>query len=122
MTKLYFSTDHEYIRVDGGEAVLGISDYAQSQLGDIVFVDLPEVGAKFAKGDEIAVIESVKAASEIYAPVDIEIVAINEELEGTPDLVNSAPMDGGWLAKVKIADGTSFDDLMDDAAYQAHIA
>lgn len=120
MSRLY-SSDHEYIASNGDEATIGISDYAQSQLGDIVFVDLPAVGASFKKGDEFAVIESVKAASEIYAPADLTVIAINEELSATPDLINSSPEDNGWLIKAKIDDESALSDLMDEAAYQAHI-
>lgn len=122
MSKLLFTQDHEYVRTGDGDAVVGISDYAQSQLGDIVFVELPTVGTKFEKGAEMAVVESVKAASEIYAPVSLIITAVNSELDGAPDLVNSAPLTEGWLVKATLVDDAALDTLMDEAAYQAHIA
>ncbi|MCB1517160.1 MAG: glycine cleavage system protein GcvH [Hyphomicrobiaceae bacterium] len=117
-----YTEDHEYVRQDGTTGTVGISDYAQSQLGDIVFVELPNVGASFSKGDEIAVVESVKAASEIYAPVSGTISAVNDALSGSPDLVNSDPMGEGWLIKMSIDDAGELDGLMDEAAYTDHIA
>ena len=94
---LYFTQDHEWIRLDGDTATVGISDYAQEQLGDVVFVELPDAGRTVKKGDEAAVVESVKAASEVYAPVSGEITAANDALTGDPSLVNTSPMDEGWL-------------------------
>jgi len=122
MSKTLFSTDHEYVKLDGTSATIGISDYAQEQLGDIVFVELPAVGASFKKGEEIAVVESVKAASEIYAPVSMTVTEINQDLEGDPARVNTDAMGEGWLIKVTIDDASELDDLMDQAAYSAHIA
>jgi len=122
MGKTLFSTDHEYVKIDGNSATIGISDYAQEQLGDIVYVELPAVGASFKKGDEIAVVESVKAASEIYAPVAMTVTEINKELEGDPAKVNENAMGEGWLIKVKIDDESDLNDLMDQAAYNDHIA
>jgi len=122
MTKKFFSSDHEYVIADGGSAAIGISDYAQDQLGDIVFVELPEVGASFKKGDEFAVVESVKAASEIYAPVDFTITAVNEALSESPDQVNSDAMGKGWLIKVTLDNTEQLNDLMDESAYATHIA
>ncbi len=122
MTRLAFSQDHEYVRADGDTATIGISDYAQDQLGDIVFVELPAVGTSFKKGDEIAVVESVKAASEIYAPLDCTITQVNEALADAPDQVNADPMGEGWLVKVSISDASQLDELMDEKAYAAHIA
>jgi len=122
MTKTVFSTDHEYVTADGNSATIGISDYAQDQLGDIVFVELPEVGKSFKKGDEFAVVESVKAASEIYAPIDFTIVGINEKLTENPEQVNSDAMGAGWLIKVSIDNSEQLNDLMDEAAYAAHTA
>lgn len=116
-----YTEDHEYVRQDGATGVIGISDYAQSQLGDIVFVELPAVGTSFSKGDEIAVVESVKAASEIYAPVSGTISSVNEALGGSPDLVNSDPMGEGWLVKMSMSDAGELDSLMDEAAYKYHI-
>ena len=116
-----YSKDHEWIRVDGDQGVVGISDYAQESLGDIVFVELPEVGASFSSKDEVAVVESVKAASEIYTPVGGEITAVNEDLAGDPSLVNSSPMEGGWFYKIKISDLSELDRLMDEAAYNKYV-
>ena len=96
-----YTKDHEYIRVEGDTAVVGISDYAQAQLGDVVYVELPSVGKALAKGAEAAVVESVKAASEIYAPVSGEVVAVNPELEATPGTVNEDPAGRGWFLKIR---------------------
>ncbi len=121
MTKTYFTEDHEWIRVEGGIATIGITDYAQEQLGDIVFVELPEVGKKLARGDTAVVVESVKAASDVYAPVDGEITEANEALSSDPALVNSAAAGDGWLWKMKLADESQLTGLMDEAAYNSHI-
>jgi glycine cleavage system H protein len=121
MTKTYFTEDHEWIRVEGGVATIGITDYAQEQLGDIVFVELPEIGRKLAKGDTAVVVESVKAASDVYAPVDGEITEANEALSADPALVNSAAAGDGWLWKMKLADESQLNGLMDEAAYNSHI-
>lgn len=112
-----FTPDHEYIRVEGSTGVVGITNYAQEQLGDIVFVELPAVGKAVKKGDEAAVVESVKAASEIYAPVSGTVTEVNEALTGEPGLINSAPEAGGWIYKIAIADAAEIDTLLDDAAY-----
>lgn len=116
-----FSTDHEWVRVDGDVAVVGITDYAQSQLGDVVFVDLPAVGRQVEQGGEAAVVESVKAASEVYAPLSGEVVAANEALATEPAKVNTDPMGEGWFFKLKLSDPAELDGLMDEAAYQAHL-
>ncbi|MGJ0512709.1 glycine cleavage system protein GcvH [Methylocystis sp.] len=121
MTDLRYSKDHEYVALDGDLATLGISDYAQSQLGDIVFIELPEVGKKVTKGKEIAVIESVKAASEVYSPVSGEVVEVNPELGETPALVNDDPLGRGWLIKVRVSDPGECASLMDDAAYSSFL-
>jgi glycine cleavage system H protein len=121
MTDLRYSKDHEYVALDGDVATLGISDYAQSQLGDIVFIELPEVGKKVAKGKEIAVIESVKAASEVYSPVSGEVVEVNPELGETPALVNDDPLGRGWLIKLRVSDAGECASLMDDAAYSSFL-
>ncbi|MGE3246722.1 MAG: glycine cleavage system protein GcvH [Beijerinckiaceae bacterium] len=113
----HFATDHEYIRAEGAEGVVGISAYAQEQLGDVVFVELPEVGKTFKKGDQVAVVESVKAASEIYAPVDGEVIAVNADLEGEPGTVNADPQGKGWFFRIKIANPDQLGELMDEAAY-----
>jgi glycine cleavage system H protein len=114
-----YSEDHEWINVDGDVATVGISNFAQEQLGDVVFVDLPQVGAEVSKGDEVAVVESVKAASEIYAPLSGEIIAINEVLNETPETVNADAENGGWFFKIKLADEGEMDDMMDAEAYAA---
>ena len=114
----YFTGEHEWIEVDGETGTVGISDYAQGQLGDIVFVDVPEEGKELSKGDEAAVVESVKAASDIYAPVSGEIVAFNEELEGTPNLINEAAFNT-WIYKIKPDNAADVDQLLDAAGYEA---
>ncbi|MBB6466755.1 glycine cleavage system protein GcvH [Aminobacter carboxidus] len=121
MTKTYFTEDHEWIRVEGDIATVGITDYAQEQLGDLVFVDLPESGRKLAKGDVAVVVESVKAASDVYAPIDGDITEANATLSSDPALVNSAATGDGWLWKMKIANAGQLDGLMDEAGYKAHI-
>lgn len=121
MTQVRYSKDHEYVRVEGDAAVVGISHYAQGQLGDVVFVELPELGKVVEQGKEVAVVESVKAASEVYAPVSGEVVAVNEELEGNPALVNAAPEAEGWFLKLRIANPAELDGLMDEAAYKAFV-
>ena len=119
---VYYSEDHEWISVEDGVGTVGITDYAQNALGDIVFVEVPEVGDDFAKGDEVAVVESVKAASEIYSPVAGEITAVNEELEDNAALVNSSPDGDGWFFKMSIADESELEELMDADGYKAFIA
>ncbi|MCC2687932.1 MAG: glycine cleavage system protein [Rhizobiaceae bacterium] len=121
MADVYFTEDHEWLRVEGGVATVGITDYAQEQLGDLVFVELPEAGRKVAKGDVAVVVESVKAASDVYAPADGEIVEANGALGADPALVNSAAMGEGWLWKMKLADESQLVGLMDEAAYKTHI-
>lgn len=115
---LKYSKDHEWIRVDGDVGTVGISDYAQKQLGDVVFVELPQVGDEVDAGGEIAVVESVKAASEVYAPVAGEVTEVNEALEGAPETVNAAPTGEGWFLKMSISDASDLDALMDEAAYK----
>ncbi|MBM3950822.1 MAG: glycine cleavage system protein GcvH [Rhodospirillales bacterium] len=117
-----FTKDHEWIRVENGIGVVGITDYAQKQLGDIVFVELPQVGAKVAKGAQAGVVESVKAASEVYAPAGGEVVEINGALADNPAAVNSAAESGGWFYKIRLADAKDLDDAMDKAAYDAYVA
>ena len=117
-----FAASHEWVRIDeDGIATVGISDHAQDALGDIVFVDLPEVGATIHAKDEVAVVESVKAASDVYSPVSGEIVEINEELLDAPETVNSVPYDGGWFFKMTIADPGELDKLMDEDGYKAFV-
>ncbi|WIY53496.1 glycine cleavage system protein GcvH [Devosia sp. YIM 151766] len=112
-----YTPDHEYIRVDGSTGIVGITAHAQEQLGDIVFVELPEMGKVLKKGDEAAVVESVKAASEIYSPMAGEVVAVNCLLTEEPGLLNAEPENGGWIFKIKITDAGELDTLLDDAAY-----
>ena len=121
MTIIRYTRDHEYIAVDGDTGTVGITDHAQSQLGDVVFVDLPPLGKSVAKGAEAAVVESVKAASEIYAPVSGEVIAVNAELEGAPATVNEDPAGRGWFLKLKIKDASELDGLMDEAAYADYL-
>lgn len=117
MSALRFTKDHEYLRLEGDVAAVGISDYAQAQLGDIVFVDLPQIGKKVAKGAELAVIESVKAASEVYAPIAGEVIDVNPELGDKPALVNEDPLAAGWLVKLRVENAAEIETLMDEAAY-----
>lgn len=112
-----FTPDHEYIRLEGTTGIVGITPYAQEQLGDIVFVELPAIGKVLNKGDEAAVVESVKAASEIYAPVSGTVTEVNEALAAEPGLINSDPEAGGWIYKLAIADAGEFDALLDSDAY-----
>ena len=119
---LYFTKDHEWIAVDGGEATVGVTDFAQSQLGDIVFVELPQPGATVEKGKEAAVVESVKAASDVYAPVSGEVTEANADLEADPALVNTAPETGGWFFKLRLLDPGELDGLMDEAGYKEFVA
>lgn len=121
MSKIYFTPDHEWIKIEGGVATVGITDYAQEQLGDLVFVELPETGATLSKGNTAVVVESVKAASDVYAPADGEITAVNDALSSDPSLVNSAPAGDGWLWKMTLTDESQLEGLMDEAAYQASL-
>jgi glycine cleavage system H protein len=118
MASTYFTEDHEWISVENGVATIGITDYAQEQLGDIVFVELPEKGRKLAKGEAAVVVESVKAASDVYAPVDGEIADVNDKLSSEPALVNSAAAGDGWLWKMKLSNEGQLSGLMDEAAYK----
>jgi glycine cleavage system H protein len=117
-----YTEDHEYIRVDGATGIVGITVYAQDQLGDIVFVELPSVGKKLRKGDEAAVVESVKAASEIYSPASGTVIEVNVALTGEPGLINAAADSDGWIFKLSIDNPAELDTLMDDAAYAKHTA
>jgi glycine cleavage system H protein len=116
-----YTKEHEWITIDGDVATIGITNHAQEQLGDVVFVELPAIGKKVAKGGDAAVVESVKAASEVYAPVSGEVVEVNKELEGDPALVNREAEGGAWFMKVKLADKSELNDLMDKAAYDAFV-
>lgn len=117
----YFTKDHEYLRVEGDTAIVGITDYAQGQLGDVVFVELPAVGKSFKAGAEAAVVESVKAASDVYAPISGEVLAVNDALPDNPAAVNEDPEGKGWFMKIRIADKGELAGLMDEAAYKAMI-
>ena len=121
MTQIYFTDEHEWLAVDGDVATVGITNYAQEQLGDLVFVDLPQTGRTIAKGDTAVVVESVKAASDVYAPADGTITDVNETLGSEPGLVNSAAQGDGWLWKMTLSDKSQLDGLMDEAAYLAMI-
>jgi glycine cleavage system H protein len=121
MTTL-FTTDHEWLKIEGDVATIGVTDYAQSQLGDVVFVELPKAGRALKKGEAAAVVESVKAASDVYAPISGEVVAVNDALAADPALVNSDAGGKAWFFKVKIADKKDLEGLMDAAAYKAHTA
>ncbi|MCH1569208.1 MAG: glycine cleavage system protein GcvH [Parvibaculales bacterium] len=116
-----FTKDHEWINLEGDVATVGITDYAQGQLGDVVFVEVPEAGRQVSKGDDAAVVESVKAASEVYAPVSGEVVEGNGALEGNPALVNEDANNDGWFFKMKLADAGELDELMDEAAYADYV-
>jgi glycine cleavage system H protein len=118
----YFTREHEWIDVDGTTATVGITDYAQGQLGDVVFVELPEAGRDVVAGKEAAVVESVKAASDVYAPVSGTVTEANAALADDPGLVNSAPETGGWFFRLTLSDPGQLDGLMDEAAYRAFVA
>ena len=118
-TKKYYTDEHEWLDVDGDIATVGITNYAQEQLGDLVFVDLPDVGAKVSKGDDAAVVESVKAASDVYAPASGEVTETNESLSSDASLVNSSAEGDGWLYKMKLSDPSELEGLMDADAYKA---
>jgi glycine cleavage system H protein len=118
---LYFTKEHEWIRVEGDTAIVGISDHAQEQLGDIVFVEVPDAGRRVAKGQEAAVVESVKAASDVYSPVSGEVVEGNQAIADDPALVNSDPEGQGWFFKLKLDNASELDGLMDEAAYREWI-
>ena len=122
MSDMKYSKEHEWVRLEGDIATVGISEFAQEQLGDVVFVELPEVGRTVEQNGDAAVVESVKAASEVYAPVSGEVVEINGALEDDPELVNRAPTGEGWFMKIKISDPSQVDDMMDEAAYNDFVA
>lgn len=115
----YYTKDHEWIRVDGDTGTVGITTYAAGQLGDVVYVELPETGAKFARGDDFAVVESVKAASDVYAPVSGSVLEVNSALTEAPEKVSEAAQGDAWFVRVKLADAGELSDLMDEAAYAA---
>lgn len=119
---VYFTQDHEWIAVDGPSGTVGITDYAQGQLGDITFVDLPQAGAAVAKGDTPCVVDSVKAASDVYSPVSGTVTDVNDALADRPELVNEQPEEGGWLFRLTLADPSELDGLMDRTAYDTYVA
>ena len=121
MSNVKFTEDHEWIRIEGDTGTIGITDYAQEQLGDVVYVELPDVGRKVEKGKDMAVVESVKAASEVYAPVSGSVTAINDKLTAEPATVNSAAMGDGWFVKIKLSNPSELDKLMDEAAYRKYV-
>jgi glycine cleavage system H protein len=122
VSDIRYTKDHEYVRLDGDVATIGITDHAQEQLGDIVFVELPEIGKKVEQCAEAAVVESVKAASEVYAPLSGEVIEVNSALEGEPAKVNEDPLGAGWFLKLKLNDRSQFDALLDEAAYNEFVA
>ena len=122
MSETRYSKDHEYIRIEGDVGIVGISDYAQSQLGDVVFVELPATGKALSKGAEAAVVESVKAASEVYAPVSGEVTAVNSALEKAPGTINEYPQGEGWFMKIKLSNPSELGDLMSEADYKTYLA
>jgi glycine cleavage system H protein len=122
MTTTLYTSDHEWLAIDGDVATVGITDYAQSQLGDVVFIELPKLGRTLKKAEPAAVVESVKAASDVYAPVSGEVLETNPELASEPALVNSDAQGKAWFFKIKMADKSELGGLMDEAAYKAHTA
>lgn len=115
---MFYAKTHEWVSLDDGIATVGITDFAQSQLSDLTFVELPEVGTEFSAGDEAAVVESVKAAADVYAPIAGEVVEINEKLEDSPELINKDAFGEGWLFKLKVVDESDVDDLLDADSYE----
>ncbi|MFW6119952.1 MAG: glycine cleavage system protein GcvH [Petrotogales bacterium] len=115
---LKYTDTHEWLKIEDNNAIIGITDHAQSELTDIVFVELPEVGKEIKKGEELCVVESVKSVSEIYAPISGKIVAVNEKLEDSPEIINENPYDDGWLVKLEIKDKSEIDELLDAATYK----
>jgi glycine cleavage system H protein len=119
-TSVQYQKSHEWAKKEGDLLVVGISDYAQDSLGDVVFVELPEVGAEFSQGDAFGVVESVKAASDVFVPVGGEIAEVNSELEDNPEIINEDPFGKGWIIKIKAADESELESLMDAAAYESY--
>jgi glycine cleavage system H protein len=122
MSDVRYTKEHEWVRLDGDQATVGISDYAQQQLGDVVFVELPETGRRVSRGGSMATVESVKAASDVYAPISGEVVETNSALENDPALVNRSPEDEGWFCRLRIGDRSELTQLMDAQAYKAYVA
>lgn len=122
MSELWFTEDHEWIRIEGDDAVVGITDYAQDRLGELVFIELPEVGSELERGAEAAVVESVKAAGEVKVPVSGTVTEINDSLVDEPEQVNADPIGDGWLFRMTVEDASELDGLMDEDAYHAYVA
>ncbi len=122
MSELKFTKEHEWVKINNGSAIIGISDYAQEQLGDIVSIELPKAGGIFKQGQTIAIIDSVKASSDIYAPISGEITEVNEELIEKPEIINQSPYDLGWIAKIKPSDMEEFETLMTKEKYDRYIS
>ncbi len=120
MSEMKFTEEHEWVRLEGDVGVVGITEYAQEQLGDVVYVELPDVGRKVARGGEVAVVESVKAASEVYAPLSGEVVEVNGTLTTAPQIVNEDATGAGWFVKIRASDASELDELMDEAAYKTY--
>lgn len=120
-TDLKYTKDHEWVRLDGDVATVGITDYAQGELGDVVFVELPEPGASVSRGTSFGVVESVKAASDLYAPVSGEVTDVNGSLQDAPDLVNTAPFEDGWMIKIRPSDKAELQKLMDASSYEDYL-
>ena len=118
---LKYTKEHEWVLIEGGTATVGITDYAQDQLGDIVFVELPAVGDKVSKEDAFGVVESVKAVSDIYAPLSGKVIEVNDDLPDDPEMLNEDPYGDGWVVKIEITDPTDLDDLLDAVAYQQYV-
>ncbi len=121
MSDIKYAEDHEWIRLDGNTGTIGISVYAQEQLGDVVYVELPKLGQTVGRGDELAVVESVKAASEVYAPIAGEVVEVNPDLAAKPEIINQDAEGKGWFARIKVSDPAQLDGLMDEAAYAEYV-
>ena len=121
MSEIRYTEDHEYVRLEGDDATVGISDHAQSQLGDVVFAEVPAIGKVLKAGDPAAVVESVKAASDVFCPVSGEVTAVNSAVEAQPGLINEDSLGRGWLFRVRIAERAEFDKLMDEGAYEAFV-
>jgi glycine cleavage system H protein len=121
MSEIKYTEDHEWLLIDGDKVTVGITDHAQEQLGEIVYVEVPEAGKEFGKGDEAGVVESVKAASEVYAPISGQVIEGNEALADNPELVNSDPMGNGWFFKMTVADAGELAGLMDEAGYKSFV-
>jgi glycine cleavage system H protein len=121
MPQTLYTKDHEYVRIEGGEGVVGISEHAQQQLGDVVFAETPQVGKALKQGDPAAVVESVKAASDVFAPASGEVIAVNSEVESTPGLINEDALGRGWLFRIKLADSNELKSLMDESTYAAFV-